>query len=66
MFVVNGGVKEDNLSFLTSKATGLQYLLREIVYNDEREYNRMIRELEERRKIRSPFITQLESKSVSM
>lgn len=64
--MVNGCVKEDNLSFLTSKATGLQYLLREIVYNDEREYNRMIGELEERRKIRCPYITQLESKRILM
>ena len=64
--MVNGCVKEDNLSFLTSKANGLQYLLREIVYNEEREYNRLIGELEERRKIRCPYITQLESKRILM
>lgn len=60
--MINTCIKEENLTLLTSKTTQLQYLLREMIYNDEREYNSMLRQVEERRKIKCQYITQLESK----
>jgi hypothetical protein len=63
-YLVDGYQKEENLTMLTCRATLQQYLLREIICNDEQEYLRMIRKVSERKDMRSKFITQLESKGL--
>lgn len=58
-YMIDSQIKEENLTFLTSRKTQQKYLLREMVFATEPEYQDMLRRLQQRRPPCSPYITKL-------
>lgn len=59
-FTIDSRNKEEGLTYLTSRHTHRQYLLREIVYTAEPEYQSMLKKLQQRATITYPHLTNLE------
>lgn len=59
-FTIDSRNKEESLTYLTSRHTHRQYLLREIVYTAEPEYQVMLKRLQARAAITYPYSTNLE------
>jgi hypothetical protein len=65
-FTIDSRNKEESLTYLTSRHTHRQYLLREIVYTAEPEYQAMLKRLQQRAAVTFPHLTNLERTSLPM
>lgn len=51
--------KEQNLTFLKHKTSQQSYLLRELIYTEENDFNDMLRRIQQRKEFRNPNLTNL-------